>query len=201
MFWLWKPPASYFVSSFIYKNHAGAYFNLLLALCAGLALWHYERGLRRLDKSSPSGLFAFFGTAVVLLVVFSYSRTATILMFAFLLLAMGIFFWRQKRLPDTGNRNPFVTIIVLLTLSSFIYLGLKSLRTERFIASMAMLQNQLESTAPGNRELAAKATWEMARDEIAFGWGSGSYRFCFPIYQHRYPEITRNPTNAMYWDH
>lgn len=201
MFWLWKPPASYFVASFIYKNHAGAYFNLLLALCCGLALWHYERGLRRLDKSSPSGLFAFFGTAVVLLVVFSYSRTATILMFAFLLVAVGIFFWRQKRQPDTGNRSPLVTIVVLLALGSFIYLGLKSLRTERFLASMAQLQNQLESTAPGSRELATEATWEMAKDELTFGWGAGSFRFCFPIYQHRLPDITTAYGRPMYWDH
>lgn len=203
MFWFWKPPATYFVSSFIYKNHAGAYFNLLLALCCGLALWHYERGLRRLDKSSPSGLFAFFGTAVVLLVVFSYSRTATLLMFAFLLVAGGIFFWRQKRQPDAGNRGPLITIIVLLALGSFIYLGLKSLRTERFMASIAQLQNQIEAAGLGTREIAAQATWEMAKDEMIFGWGSGSFRFCFPIYQHRYPALMKLPDSgrAMYWDH
>ena len=199
--WFWSMPGSSFVSTFFYKNHAGAYFNLLLGLCAGLALWHYERGLRRLDKSSPSGLFAFFATAIVLLVVFSYSRTATILMFAFLLGGVALFFWRQKRQTDTGNRSPMITVVVLLALGAFIYLGLRSLRTERVMASMAQLQNQVEASGLGSREIAAEATWAMAKDKLAFGWGSGSYRFCFPIYQQQHPEIFSDRGRRMYWDH
>lgn len=201
IFWFWRPPASYFVSSFIYKNHAGAYFNLLLALCSGLALWHYERGLRRLDKSSPAGLFAFFATAIVLVVVFSYSRTATLLLFAFLLVAVVVFIWRQRRQPDTGNRNPLLVLSVVIALGAFLYLGFKSLRTERFLASLAHLQNQVQDAGLGVREVAAQATWEMAKDKPVFGWGAGSFRFCFPIYQHRYPEIVRDPGRYMYWDH
>ncbi len=203
IFWFWKPPAAYFVSSFIYKNHAGAYFNLMLALCAGLALWHYERGLRRLDKSSPAGLFAFFATAIVLVVVFSYSRTATLLMFAFLLVGVGIFLWRQKRQFDTGSRSSLVTVVVLLALGAFIYLGVKSLRTERFMASMAQLQKQVEEGGLGVREVAAHATWEMAKEKLTYGWGSGSFRFCFPIFQHRYPVLVNlaDSRRAMYWDH
>ena len=37
-------PSNYlFVASFIYPNHAGAYFNLMVGLCTGLAWWHYQR--------------------------------------------------------------------------------------------------------------------------------------------------------------
>ena len=201
MFWFWKPPAAYFVSSFVYKNHAGAYFNLLLALCAGLALWHYERGLRRLDKSSPSGVFAFFGTAVVLLVIFSYSRTATLLMFAFLLVAVGIFFWRQKQQADVGTRSPIAAILVVIALGAFLYLGAKSLRTEQFLSKMTELQQQLETSEAGSRTLAARATWDMAKDRLVFGWGSGSFESCFPIYQRRIPEISRSGDRPLLWQH
>ena len=196
-----KPPASYFVASFIYKNHAGAYFNLLLTLCAGLALWHYERGLRRLDKSSPSGLFTFFVTAVVLIVVFSYSRTATLLMFGFLLFAGAVFFWRQKRRPGAETRGPLVTGLVLLALASFIYLGLKSLRTEVFLDRMAQLRQQVEETGLGVRELSARATWQMAGDRLVYGWGSGSFQFCFPTYQQKYPTIFNENSRRLYWEH
>ena len=199
--WFWSMPGSTFVSTFYYKNHAGAYFNLVLGLCAGLALWHYERGLRRLDKSSPSGLFAFFSTAVVLLVVFSYSRTATILLFAFLIVGAVIFLWRQKRLPDTGNCSPFITVVILLALGAFIYLGLRSLRTERFMASMEQLKNQVAEAGLGARAVASAATWEMAQAKLAFGWGAGSYRFCFPIYQQQHLTIFGANGSRMYWDH
>ncbi len=203
IFWFWTPPASYFVSSFIYKNHAAAYFNLVLALCAGLALWHFERSSRRLDKSSPSGLFAFFATALVLLVIFSYSRTGTLLMFAFLVIAVAIFFWRRQRQKEEGARGPLIAILVVLALGSFIYLGMRSLRTERFLASFAALKHQVEEAGLGAREKAAKATWEMAQDKLGYGWGVGSYRFCFTIYQQRDPLLLRLPDSgrAIYWDH
>ena len=38
--WFIEPPASYFVSTFFYKNHAAAYFNVVLALTAGVAVAH-----------------------------------------------------------------------------------------------------------------------------------------------------------------
>ncbi|MBK8476801.1 MAG: hypothetical protein IPL39_10975 [Opitutaceae bacterium] len=60
-----------FVASFIYRNHAGAYFNLILALAAGLAWWYFDRGNRRMDKSSPAGVFAFAAIIVGLMVLFS----------------------------------------------------------------------------------------------------------------------------------
>lgn len=201
IFWFVTPPASYFVASFTYKNHAGAYFNLVLALSAGLALWHYERGLRRLDKSSPSGLFAFFATSIVLTVIFSYSRTATLLMFAFLLVGAVVFFWRLKRQPGSDSRNPMATVIVLLTLGSFIFLGVRSLDTERLRASVEQLQQQVTSDGLGARKYLAQATWEMAGAQPVFGWGAGSFRFLFTLFQQHHPEIVSERTLHFYWEH
>jgi O-antigen ligase len=201
IYWFWKSPASYFVSSFIYKNHAGAYFNLVLALCAGVALWHYERSLRRLDKSSPSGVFAFFATAIALVVVFSYSRTATILMFVFLVMAAVIFFWRLKRQPGAETRGPLVIVMVVLALGSFIYLGLRSLRTEQFLASIAKLQQQVSEAGLGTRENLATATWEMFQDQPLYGWGGGSYRYLFRLYQVKHPELVVANGQKQYWEH
>ena len=36
------------------------------------------------------------------------------------------------------------------------------------------------------RLLSTKATWEMAEDRLVFGWGAGSFRYIFPIYQKGY---------------
>ena len=94
-----------------------------------------------------------------------------------------------------------ITIVVVLALGAFIYLGLRSLQTERFLASMAHLQNQVTEAGLGSRETAAAATWAMAKDKLALGWGSGSYRFCFPIYQQQHPAIFSEHGRRTYWDH
>jgi O-antigen ligase len=201
MFWFWKPPAAYFVSSFVYKNHAGAYFNVLLALCAGLAFWHYERSQRRLDKSSPAGVFAFLGTAVAMIVFFSYSRTATLIMFAFLLITLGVFVWRMviKRSPE--HRSPLMLILLLIGFVAFARIGLVSLRTERFVEKMQEMQTMVAADGLGARAVVTQATFEMARDQPVTGWGSGSYRFLFTIYQQRYPEILSPGGLRLYWEH
>ena len=201
IFWFWQPQYAYFVSSFIYKNHAGAYFNLLLSLCAGLAYWHYDRSERRHDKSSPSGLFAFFGTAVAMIILFSYSRTATLLMFAFLLLTFAIFIWRGLVKTGLGNRNKLMLLIGVIALTAFVRIGLVSLPTERFIESMERLQGDMRESRSGARLPAAQATWDMARDRLLTGWGSGSFMFNFPAYQQHYPAIFMPDGRRMVWEH
>lgn len=202
MFGFWKPPASYFVSSFVYKNHAGAYFNLLLALCAGLAFWHYERGQRRLDKSSPAGVFAFFGTAVAMIVFFSYSRTATLLMAAFLTITLGIFIWRMFLRRSPEQRSPLMLILLLVGFVAFARIGLVSLKTETAVEKMEEMQAMVATDGLGVRADATKATLDMAWAKPLTGWGSGSYRFLFPKYQQRYPTVFAGKDGKrMYWEH
>ncbi|MDO8543521.1 MAG: O-antigen ligase domain-containing protein, partial [Opitutaceae bacterium] len=49
IYWFYKSVNDSFFSSFVYKNHAGAYLVLALAVTCGLAGWFYMRGLRRLE--------------------------------------------------------------------------------------------------------------------------------------------------------
>ena len=39
------------------------------------------------------------------------------------------------------------------------------------------------------RAISTQATWEMTQDRLALGWGGGSFRYIFPMYQRNYPEI------------
>jgi O-antigen ligase len=41
----------------------------------------------------------------------------------------------------------------------------------------------------------------MFRASPAYGWGAGSFRFIFPIYQSHYPAIYSDPTEWLYWEH
>ena len=39
------------------------------------------------------------------------------------------------------------------------------------------------------RAISTQATWEMTQDRLLLGWGGGSFRYIFPMYQRNYPEI------------
>jgi hypothetical protein len=61
IYWYYDFPRAGPYSTFVYKNHAGAYLFITLVVTCGLAGWFYLRGLRRMEKSNPSGIFVFFG--------------------------------------------------------------------------------------------------------------------------------------------
>jgi O-antigen ligase len=202
IFGFWTPPASYFVASFPYKNHAGAYFNLMLSVCAGLAYWHYSRGQRRLEKSTPGGLFMFFAAIVTMIVLFSYSRTATFLMMGFQVVAFGIFIMRELVLAPADFRRPFATMVLATGIGASVALVGYALKNDNVYARMQNVFVQgLEQTAQ-SRNLARDATWDMVKDNPITGWGAGSFRFYFPKYQLHYPEITTAPgVKRLYWEH
>jgi O-antigen ligase len=200
MFWLWTPSnVGAFFSSFAYKNHAGAYLLLALAVTGGLAGWYYLRGLRRLEKSNPAGVFTFFATCIAVAILVSYARGATLVMLVFLCLSIGAYIIYQFRIP-AENRRTTVSIILLLLFGFFLKTGLEALESriawDRLSAGLLEKDASLES-----RRIATRAALEMLGDHWQLGTGSGSFRFLFPIYQQRYPEIFSNDGRRMFWEH
>jgi O-antigen ligase len=47
----------------------------------------------------------------------------------------------------------------------------------------------IETADQDARAISTQATWEMTQDRLALGWGGGSFRYIFPMYQRNYPEI------------
>ena len=130
MFWFWVSPNPSFFSSFVYKNHAAAYLDLTLATTCGLAAWYYLRGLRRMEKSNPSGLFAFFATCIAVTILVSYARGATLVMLIFLVVCVGAFVAHQLVGPPE-NRKPIVAIVLILIFGYFLKTGLGTLEFAR----------------------------------------------------------------------
>jgi len=201
IFWEWKPPASYFVASFIYKNHAGAYFNLLLSLCAGLAAWNYSESRRRQRTSSPSGLFAFFVMVLALIVIFSYSRAATVLMLGYLGFLLVLFVVKQLLSPNRSRRDIAILALLGALFGGSFLLGLSFLPTEKVLEHMDALATSYKSAMPNDRYLATRATLDMFRASPVYGWGAGSFRFAFPAFQRSYPVIYSMGNMRLYWEH
>ena len=188
IFWVWQPPAPYFVASFIYKNHAGAYFTLMVAVCATLATWHFARTERRFLKSTPGGVFAFLCATAAITVIISYSRAAVIVLLAFVV-GVALAIMVRRILRPAVDRHLAVTGMLACVLIAFVGIGLYWLKAGVAWDRMNDLLERDRASSITARETATRATFEMARDELWLGHGSGSFRFIFPKYQQHYPVL------------
>jgi hypothetical protein len=198
IFWFYESPNPVFFSSFTYKNFAGSYLLLPLALTCGLAAWYYLRGLRRLEKSNPSGVLAFFATCVGVSVLTSYARGATLTMLAFLLLCVGAFVVHQIYLPKE-NRKPLVALCMVAIFGFFLKTGLTALNSRLAWSKIEQAVSKGDSSMEA-RSQATIAASEMLGEHWVRGVGAGSFRFLFPLYQHRHPELKAlNPEGGAFW--
>ena len=200
--WFWQPPAGYFVSTFIYRNHAGAYLNLLLAVTCALAFWHRRQQQRHMERSSPAVVFAVIAAVLTLIVLYSYSRGAILLAAGFLALLAAIVAIRLL-LHRGGHGSRLVPSAFGLLFLAFVALGVFTLKTGVFAERFESLSTDLVDTPRNLRFVTYEATWEMARDRLLTGWGAGSFRFYFPTYQIHHPEILIGPGShkRMLWEH
>jgi O-antigen ligase len=199
IFWLVDVPGATTFASFIYKNHGGNYLNLTLAVACGLAAWFYLRGLRRLEKSNPSGVFAFMATCIAIAILISFARGATVAMLVFVCGCVAVFSLHQLLSKDT-NRKPVVAIMLLLVFGYFAKLGLEALNSKE---AWSRLREGLENTEVSleDRRLAKDATLDMAKDYWKRGAGVGSFRYIFPLYQQKHPTIFGTGGGRLFWEH
>ncbi|HVS54046.1 MAG TPA: O-antigen ligase family protein [Opitutaceae bacterium] len=199
MFWFWDSPSGSFFSSFVYKNHAGSFLDLTLFVSAGLAAWYYLRGLRRLEKSNPSGVLAFFATCIAVAILVSYARGATLVMLAFLCVCIAVFVIHQLR-SGTEHRRPIVAIVLILIFGYFLKTGLEALHSSEAWTKLKQGVTN-EDASLESRRIATRASLEMLRDYWRLGAGSGSFEFLFPAYQQHYPEIFMPGGHRLLWEH
>ena len=186
IYWSYVASNDSFVASFIYPNHAGPYLYLMAAVAIALARWHHQRARRRLENPGPASLFLFFAGCCSLLVIFSYSRMSIILLLTLtLLVAVTLVMKLLRRTGPARDRAEFWPLA--LTFSALLCIGLVTLRTERARDRFAeMLTNSGEVRA---HALARQAATDMLRDHWLSGWGAGCFRYGFPKYTKKFPEI------------
>ena len=189
MFWSFSPPSgAVFFASFIYKNHAAGYLNLTLAVACGLAGWFYFRGLRRLEKSSPTGVFIFLATAIAVSLLTSYARGSTIVMLIFLSLTIGLFIYRQIKAP-AEDRRPIVMAVLVIFFGVFLKTGVDALNTGQAWTRLTAAFNDTDSSLR-LRQVATEASVDMLQHHWLLGVGAGGFRYIFPIFLQKYPEIS-----------
>jgi O-antigen ligase len=187
---LWFLPESvdFFFATIIYKNHAAAFLNLILMAALGLALWHHERASQQLARSDPSFTVLIGALLLFTADLFTNSRMGMILGATGILLglaAFGISVLQERKLVG----GPLPLLLMAMFLAGFLGFGLSRVDWSQISKRFAALWSDDNGTAVESRNLAREATWEMFQDNPVTGWGAGSFRFYFPVYQQRYPEI------------
>jgi O-antigen ligase len=187
---LWTFPSSNanFWGSFFYRNQGAAYLNLVLVGAAVLFFYHAVKSRQHLRSGGPHFLCFFLYAATATSVGLALSRGGILfgllLTLAFIVLlaifaVQGLFHVRSLVLT--------ALTLVLLGVGAYSiihYIDLDAIE-ERFGDVEATLENAGEDA----RALSTRATWDMAQGRLAQGWGAGSFRYIFPMYQRNYPEL------------
>ena len=171
--------------TFAYRNQAAA-FLILVLLIAGLLYFFYERrAIIKLKQEGPH-LFLFFSIFLLSGSVWLALSRAGIILAGFLVITFCLmtgFRYFRNRL-SVGSWMTGGLFIGLMVTGGVFVLQLSDWNMIEWRVKHA--KESINSIESDPRLLSTKATWEMAEDQLIYGWGAGSFRYVFPIYQKNY---------------
>ncbi|MEO0508489.1 MAG: O-antigen ligase family protein [Verrucomicrobiota bacterium] len=193
--WTTKSANRNFWGSFFYRNQAVAYLNWGIVLSGVLYFYHAHR-IRDEAKSGGPHFMAFcliglFAVSVGLALSRGGILFAGILVAAFLLLVAVDYV-----IAASSGRAPLAVIIPMtLTVALLLAVGLfqayKSVDWQAVRERFGDIEATIDNADQDARALSSKQTWKMAQDNLWTGWGAGSFRYVFPIYQKEITELYR----------
>lgn len=129
-------------ASFVYSNHAGAYFALLTFPAIMLAIWSHDQGARALKKSTPASLLALAAFFLAGSVLFTFSRGGSLALGVAILFFSGWFFIRSRHRAAAATGDFRLTLALVALFGSFaVYVG-RSLDSSRVQKQFGRLLEQ-----------------------------------------------------------
>jgi O-antigen ligase len=199
MFWGLLDRSGSFFATIIYKNHAGAYFNLVLGIAAAAFIYCIARQARRMERSNPGPFFAFCCFILAFAVLLTYSRAASLLMGAFLVFCF-FGFGRQLFFAKDRVHNRWVMGLLGVVFAIFLLLGVKALDLKTSADRVGTLFSANPDFSITSRQQVLQAGWNMAKQDLITGWGAGGFRFRFPSYQQNFPGIWQQGGRRLLWE-
>jgi O-antigen ligase len=197
IFWCVPSPASGFHASFVYDNHAGAFLNLVVAAALGTGLWRHARGVKRMEKSTPAPLYALAAIAAGCSLLTGGSRAAALLLLGYVAVALVVaVVWR---LYVRGENNRVLSLVCALAAAGFVAAAALFLDVRKAIDSAMDVLDKRDSREVEVRVTAREATWEMFEARPWTGWGAGSFRHAFPVFQQHHPLIYKQGRFTFFW--
>jgi len=178
-----------FWGTFFYRNHGAAFLNLVLVAAGLLYFVHARRSRERAASGGPHFLLFLFVGVVAASVGLALSRGGIlfgmILTGAFVLGAVLDYLVASF----TARRSAVIGLILAGLLAAGGYLTYHSIDWEAMEERFGDIEATIAEADRDARAISSRATWDMARERLAFGWGAGSFRYIFPMFQREYPEI------------
>ena len=187
---LWTFPSSNenFWGSFFYRNQAAAYLNLILVVAGALFFYHAERARDLANSGGPHFLcfviFALTAASIGLALSRGGILFGGILTVSFLVLLV---FFGLKSISHL--RSFWLSILPVAILGLGAVLAVSYIDFDAIEERFGDIGETIETADQDARTISTQATWEMTQDRLALGWGGGSFRYIFPMYQRNYPEI------------
>ncbi|MBI2814401.1 MAG: O-antigen ligase family protein [Opitutae bacterium] len=200
LLWMRDFPGASSFASFVYQNHAGAYFSLMSFTALGLAVWHFFEGRKRMARSTPAALWLIAALLLVFAVVFSLSRGAIISLALFAIAAMIALLLLRF---TTATQSTIPTIVPVLVALGVIGTVAWMVRQIDFSAVYFRFEqlSRLQANDPSvlSRQLARESATQMLGDHWVRGVGAGGFRYLFPGYIKDKPLIYER--GQLFWEH
>lgn len=194
LLWVWDVPGSSF-ASFVYRNHAGAYLGLLASVSLGLALWYHFESRKRMARSSPAPLWMLLTVVLFLAVLFSFSRGAAITLAVFTVSAVGAYFVLRSANPVPSTTPRAVGLALAIVFAGALIGIARYVDFDQVERGFRKLTEAGE-TSVTSRAAVRNAAWHMYTENWLLGTGAGSFRYIFPMYQAKHPDVPR----GVWWD-
>jgi len=198
--WLREFPGASSFASFVYQNHAGAYFSLLSFAALGLAVWHFFEGRKRMARSTPAALWLIAALLLVFAVVFSLSRGAIISLTMFGLAALIAVLILRFTSSTQSTIPAIVPVLVALGVLGTVGWMARQIDFSAVYFKFEQL-SKLQANDPSvlSRRLARESATQMLGDHWVRGVGAGGFRFLFPEYIKHKPLIYEK--GQLFWEH
>ena len=177
-----------FWGTFVYRNQGAAFLMLNIIVSGVLYFFYSMRASIALKRGGPHFicfLFLFLSYGSIWL---SLSRggmiLASILVLSFIALFVAYSLKNATKIKLLIKCLLSFFILIIVSIFALQFTNFKALESR--YDRLSEIRSNFDTYS---RVLSTKATLDMAEDRLKYGWGAGSFRYIFPIYQRNYQPI------------
>jgi len=197
---LWWLPSEnpQFWGSFFYRNQGAAFLNWGVVIAGVLYFYHAYRCREAARSGGPHFLaFCLIGL-IAASVGLALSRGgilfAAILVALFLLFVLADYVYHAvaQLSRHTLLITSTLTLLLALLLSAGLFQAHRAVDWEAVEKRFGDIEATIDQAESDLRVLSSRATWQMAQYQLWTGWGAGSFRYAFPMYQKNFDTLFYN---------
>lgn len=186
--WTIQSANEHFWGSFYYRNQAVGYLVLILSASAALYFYHFNRAEKTGQSGGPHLLLFAMIALVAASIGLALSRGGILFggLFVAGFLLLVFFSWLFS---SFSRQSLSLSLLAAALLGGAGWAAARLIDYDAIQVRFGDISKTIENADQDSRALCTKITWRMAQEELVFGWGAGSWRYIFPMYQKSYPTI------------